>query len=446
VSFLIFGRHPAIPLASGFMLLSGGIGIAGFTTHLPNSKIVAGVTIAGVDVGGMTRDEASAALDETVQRQERAEIVLKHPTKPDTWRRTLGMMGAVLKVSDALDKALAIGDAESVAQRIINGDEPRGVAISIPIEVSEPASKAWLRQIAHQLNRLPTDAHAFAKKGVGLTIDKPHKTGTRLEMDATWKEVLTFGDGLFDGSEATVILTTTEPKIRNSDLSPLGTLRSAYFTNYASSSANRKGNLALAAAKLDGHLLQPGEVFSYNDRVGPRTESRGWKTAHQFQDGQIVDGIGGGVCQSSSTLYNAVLMGGLKIVERHNHSLPVAYLSPARDASVSFGHLDFKFANNTDGPVYITAEADGKKFHIRLYGPLATRVPKVSVETTEPVYLPNGAYKVAAKRTIQHPDGRVETEDLGWDTYSKPKPTVTVKPVVPVRPVPQPAPTVPTRP
>jgi vancomycin resistance protein YoaR len=139
-------------------------------------------------------------------------------------------------------------------------------------------------------------------------------------------------------------------------------------------------------------------------------------------------------------------MGGLKIVERHNHSLPVAYLSPARDASVSFGHLDFKFANNTDGPVYMTAAADGKKFHIRLYGPLATRVPKVSVETTEPVYLPNGAYKVAAKRTIQHPDGRVETEDLGWDTYSKPKPTVTVKPVVPVRPVPQPAPIVPARP
>jgi hypothetical protein len=153
VSFLIFGRHPAIPLASGFMLLSGGIGIAGFTTHLPNSKIVAGVTIAGVDVGGMTRDEASAALDETVQRQEKAEIVLKHPSKPDTWRRTLGMMGAELKVSDALDKALAIGDAESVAQRIINGDKPRGVAISIPIEVSEHASKAWLRQIAHQLNR-----------------------------------------------------------------------------------------------------------------------------------------------------------------------------------------------------------------------------------------------------------------------------------------------------
>jgi vancomycin resistance protein VanW len=446
VSFLIFGRHPAVPLASGFMLLSGGIGIAGFTTHLPNSRIVAGVTIAGVDVGGMTRDEASAALEETLARQDKSEIVLRHPTKPDTWRRTLGMLGAEVKVGGALDQALAVGDAESVAQRVINGDQPRGVAISIPIDVPEHASKAWLRQIAHQLNRLPTDAHAFAKKGVGLTIDRPNKTGTRLEMDATWKEVLTFGDGLFDGSEAAVVLSMTESKISNGDLSPLGTLRSAYFTNYASSSANRKANLALAASKLDGHLLQPGEVFSYNDRVGPRTESRGWKTAHQFQDGQIVDGIGGGVCQSSSTLYNAVLMGGLKIVERHNHSLPVAYLSPARDASVSFGHLDFKFANDSAGPLYMTAEADGKKFHIRLYGPLATRVPKVSVETTEPVYLPSGSYKVSAKRTIQHPDGRIETEDLGWDTYSKPKPAVAVKPVLPVRPGQQPVPIIPMRP
>ena len=441
-----FGRHPAIPLASGFVLLSGGIGIAGFSTHLPNSRIVAGVTIAGIDVGGLTREEATAALQEILERQDKSEIILRHPNKPDTWRRTLGMLGAEPNLNTALDQALAVGDAESVAQRVINGDKPRGVAISIPIEIAENASKAWLRQIAHRLNRAPSDAHAFAQKGVGLTIDRPHKTGTRLEMDATWKEVLSFGDGLFDGSEATVLLTSTEPKITNADLSPLGTLRSAYFTNYASSSSNRKSNLALAASKLDGHLLKPGEVFSYNNRVGPRTESRGWKTAHQFQDGQIVDGIGGGVCQSSSTLYNAVLMGGLKIVERHNHSLPVAYLSPARDASVSYGHLDFKFANNTDGPLYITAAADGKKFHIRLYGPLATRVPKVSVETTVPIYLPSGAYKVAAKRTIQHPDGRVETEDLGWDTYGKPKPAVPVKPVSTVRPGQQVMPVVPARP
>lgn len=442
----LFGRHPVIPLASGFVLLSGGIGIAGFTTHLPNTRIVAGVTIAGIDVGGMTREEATAALGETLARQDKSEIVLKHPTKPDIWRRTLGMLGAEVNVNDAIDRALAVGDAESVGQRVINGDKPRGIAISIPIDVPDQASKAWLRQIAHQLNRVPTDAHAFAKKGVGLTIDRPHKTGIRVDMDTTWKDVMDFGDGLFDGSEAAVVLTTTEPKIMNSDLSPLGTLRSAYFTNYASSSANRKSNLALAASKLDGHLLQPGEVFSYNNRVGPRTESRGWKTAHQFQDGQIVDGVGGGVCQSSSTLYNAVLMGGLKIVERHNHSLPVAYLSPARDASVSYGHLDFKFANNTDGPLYITAAADGKNFHIRLYGPLSTPVPKVNIETTEPIFLPSGAYKVAAKRTIQHPDGRIETEDLGWDTYGKPKPTVPGKPVAAPRPAITPATGLPPRP
>jgi hypothetical protein len=108
--------------------------------------------------------------------------------------------------------------------------------------------------------------------------------------------------------------------------------------------------------------------------------------------------------------------------------------------------LDFKFANNTDGPLYLTAEADGKKFHIRLYGPLATRVPKVIVETTEPVYLPSGAYKVAAKRTIQHPDGRLETEDLGWDTYGKPKPTVPIKPVTNIRPLQQQGQGIPTRP
>jgi len=446
VNIPFFGRHPAIPLASGIVLLSGGIGVAGFTAHVPNTRIAIGVAISGIDVGGMTREEASTALQDTLARQDQAEIILRHPTKPDTWRKTLGMLGADIDVGVAIDKALAVGDAESIGQRIINGDKPRNVAISIPISVSEEVTKAWLRQIAHQLNRLPTDAHAFAKKGVGLTIDRLHKNGIRMDMDATWSDVILNGDGLFDGSEATVVLKTVEPKITKQDLSPLGTLRSAYFTNYASSSANRKSNLALAASKLDGHLLQPGEVFSYNNRVGPRTESRGWKTAHQFQDGQIVDGVGGGVCQSSSTLYNAVLMGGLRVVERHNHSLPVAYLSPARDASVSYGHLDFKFANNTNGPLYLTAAADGKNFHIRLYGPLSTLVPKVNIETTEPVYLPSGSYKVAAKRTIQYPDGRIETEDLGWDTYGKRKPVVSAKTIETPKPTVAPGPSSPSRP
>ncbi len=166
MNILFLGRHHAIPLASGFVLLSGGIGIAGFNTHLPNDRIVAGVSIAGIDVGGLTRDEASEALKDTVERQERSEVVLRHPTKPDTWRRTLGMLAAEINVDAALDKAFAIGDAESVAQRIINGDKPRGVAISIPIEIAENASKTWLKQNAHQLNRLPTGAHTFAKKGV----------------------------------------------------------------------------------------------------------------------------------------------------------------------------------------------------------------------------------------------------------------------------------------
>ena len=130
---------------------------------------------------------------------------------------------------------------------------------------------------------------------------------------------------------------------------------SSFSTSFAGSSPGRIENIRLAASKINGYVLNPGERFSYNQVVGPRTEAAGFKVAHVYVGNQVVDGVGGGICQVSSALYNAVVLADLKTVSRTNHSIPVSYVPKGRDATVAYGTIDYVFENNKSYPVSIKA-------------------------------------------------------------------------------------------
>ena len=130
---------------------------------------------------------------------------------------------------------------------------------------------------------------------------------------------------------------------------------SSYYTTLIDRSVNRTINVTLSCQAIDGLILQPGQVFSFNETSGPRTQERGYQVAPIFVGKKVVPGRGGGVCQTSSTLYNSVLEAGLEVVERHPHSLPVAYVAAGRDATVSWEGADLKFRNNLDVPIKILA-------------------------------------------------------------------------------------------
>ena len=130
---------------------------------------------------------------------------------------------------------------------------------------------------------------------------------------------------------------------------------SSYYTTLIDRSVNRTNNVKLSCQAIDGLILQPGQVFSFNVTSGPRTQERGYQVAPIFVGKKVVPGRGGGVCQTSSTLYNSVLEAGLEVVERHPHSLPVAYVAAGRDATVSWEGADLKFRNNLDVPIKILA-------------------------------------------------------------------------------------------
>lgn len=155
---------------------------------------------------------------------------------------------------------------------------------------------------------------------------------------------------------------------RELELSRIKEEIASWSTSFRGSSRSRCHNIRLATGFIDGMVLLPGEVFSYNGTVGRRTAARGFRLAPTFVKGQHVDDFGGGICQVSSTLYNAVLLSGLKIVERHNHQMVVGYVPLGRDATVNFGNKDLKFENSTGGPIAIIGEYRPGRITMRILG------------------------------------------------------------------------------
>ena len=138
---------------------------------------------------------------------------------------------------------------------------------------------------------------------------------------------------------------------------------------------NRLNNIILATACVNGYILEPGEEFSFNRVVGQRTTDRGFRSAPAFSSGTTVMAVGGGICQVSSTMYSAIMDSSLSVTERHPHGLPVSYIPRGRDATVSWGSLDFRFLNNTDYPLRIDAEVDGRTLTVRVYGTILENAP-----------------------------------------------------------------------
>ena len=161
-----------------------------------------------------------------------------------------------------------------------------------------------------------------------------------------------------------------------------------FTTRYDASATDRTTNLRIACQKINGTVLMPGETFSYNKTLGERTIAAGYKEAKIYSNGQVVDGLGGGICQISSTLYNAVLMSNLEIVERRNHQFVTSYLPAGRDATVVYGLTDFKFKNSRKYPVKINAGVQNGIATVSIYGIKEEQEYTVSFETRTIATLP----------------------------------------------------------
>jgi len=218
-----------------------------------------------------------------------------------------------------------------------------------------------------------------------------------------------------DKDEYCVPLIITEPTIKVADLDlykdVLGEFSTAYVNN-----PNRTVNLQIAARKIDGMTLMPGETFSYNDVVGERTAAAGYRNAAIFVNGEVEDGLAGGICQVSSTLYDAVVFANLEIIERYNHARVPSYVSGGRDATVYWGSKDFKFKNNREYPIKISLSVGGGYARAVIYGTETENEYDISIETAV-VSRYNGYMVVKAYKVYRQNGVVVNKELLSTDSY-----------------------------
>ncbi len=296
------------------------------------------------------------------------------------------------------------------------------------IEAKEPDLETFYKELT-----APQKNAEYILENGEIRIE-PEKVGIKVEK-AKIKEAL-----LANREKYELEVETSIPDVTAEELQKLlfrDTIGS-FSSSFATSTDARASNVILTANRINGMVLMPGDVFSYDSAIGKRTAANGYKEAGVYIGNKVESGIGGGICQTSSTLYSAVLYANLEVVARTSHSLPVSYVPLGQDATIAEGYIDFKFKNNTEYPVKIVATVNGRKLTCSLLG---VKVPNVSVElvntivsTTEPktertenAEIPKGykrilnkgaqGFTVASQRIVKESGKVVKTEALTKSVY-----------------------------
>lgn len=269
-----------------------------------------------------------------------------------------------------------------------------------------------LQEVGGWLKQVPQEARiAFTDKGLVLY---PEKMGYAPDLRYLYRGILRSLLLSQLPSRLQVPLVPLVPRITTRHLKQIKGPIASFTTWYNPRDRNRTYNLKRVAERLNGAVVLPGEVFSFNQRVGPREPKYGYRVAKIYVRGRLTEGVGGGTCQVSSTLYNAVLLAGLKVVERHHHSLTVPYISPGRDATVAYGLLDFRFLNNTSAPLLIQAQAKGGRLKVVLYG---SAPPKEEIKVVTIIRKRMGRIWSQAYRIFREASGAEKRELLSRDLY-----------------------------
>jgi len=315
-----------------------------------------GVQINGVDVGGLTKERAVLKVRESIE-----EFLKDRELSVFSGKQKYVFCFPEIYFCDDLytvvDKINGVGKYTASVRFYLNGAGTIAENISkeTSVERREPFAKFNLsgEPFTYYSGR---NGKSFSKDEILQKIDQslnhaPYFYGRK--------------DGFLS---VEISARQTTPNLSLQDVKERTVKLASYTTYFDKENAPRAHNIALACQKINGCVLQPNAIFSFNQTVGKRTAQNGFRSAKVIEGGKFVDGVGGGVCQVSTTLYNAVLLAGLKIKEAHPHSLSVGYVPPSRDAMVSGTYCDLKFENITACPVYIRAESSGGSLTFTIYG------------------------------------------------------------------------------
>lgn len=285
-------------------------------------------------------------------------------------------------------------DVPAVKEQVLGALKPAAQETVTVSKVNTNPADIDVEELYETTKRDPQDAKYTLENGDVVVADEVN--GREIDVESA-KSLL---KGFKPGSQpVTIPFIMHEATVKAGDLSTalFADSLGSFSTKYMTSNKPRAANVELAAKLINGTILLPGDEFSYNGSVGPRTAARGFKAASVYENNKMVDGLGGGICQTSSTLYAAVLYADLQVTERHEHSLEITYAPLGMDATVAYGSLDFRFKNNTSMPIKITTSWGGGVVSVNIVGTKENKNRTIKINTDVISSTPYGTTEVEDK-------------------------------------------------
>lgn len=349
------------------------MGIIGNSTEAVYAKtednyIYNGISIDGIDISGDTKEEAQKKIDTYMNGLKETQIEFK--TDLDKVSVSMEEVGLTYANKEVVEEAFSYGKEGNIIKRYKEKKdiEENPLQLTLDKTISTKKLKQVITDSEDTLVQKAQNASIKRENGAFQVI--PEKEGLIIDYDKTAKKFKSYVSETWDGQEDTFLVETKkdEPEYKSTDLKEVKDVLGTFTTNYSSSTSDRAQNVATGAEHINGTVLYPGEEFSTYEKVAPYTYENGYRTGKAYSNGEVIDSIGGGICQVSTTLYNAVIRSELEITERYPHSMIVGYVPLAADAAMAGTYKNLKFKNNTDSPIYIEGTTYNRNVTFTIYG------------------------------------------------------------------------------
>lgn len=384
-------RYAGIGILLALMLVSAGVGSGeALAKEKEETTIHTGVYADEIDLSGMTVTEAKAEVNDYVKELGKETLTLD--IFDQQVQVSLENLGLKCTNLDVVDEAAQLGRTGNIIKRYKERKDLE--------HENKVYSLEWTLDSGMVRNFVETECVKFDAEAQDATLQRVNgafqiidgRTGTKLDTAGAIQKITDYIENEWEKENGRIDLPveTDYPRGSKEELSRVKDVLGTFTTSYSTSNASRSQNVANGARLINGTVLYPGDTFSAYEVVSPFTTANGYEMAGSYLNGKVVDSLGGGICQVSTTLYNAVLLAELEVVERSPHSMIVSYVDPSADAAIAGTYKDFKFRNDSDAPIYIEGSTADKKITFTIYGeetrPSNRTVKYVSqtLSTTEP--------------------------------------------------------------
>lgn len=365
-------------------VLAAFIGGSGLYVAYPTGGAIRGTYIDGVDVSGKNRDELRRIISSLGASEQ---ITLTDGnTKYET---SLSELGISLNQESLIDDIMAYGYEGDIMTYLSHRLDAlmHTKEYNLAYRFDKPKGESYLWDLSKKMNHEGQNASITIEGG--QLVHHQAVVGRKLEVEATYKAI---ADALAQGEVSQIPLVINDkaqPTVTDADVAPINTILASYKTSFNSGNASRTHNITIASNKINGTYIKGNGTFSFNDVVGERTAEAGFDDAPVYMGGKLVPGIGGGICQVSSTLFNAALLSGMQITERDTHFAPVSYIPTGLDATVAWGYIDFQFKNPYKDAIYVVSEVVGDDLMVYILGSAGDKPQSVDVSVGESTTIPH---------------------------------------------------------